>query len=73
MLPDRIGRYHIKRAIASGGMGTVYEAAQDNPRRVVAVKVMKQGIASKSALRRFGYEAQVDYSVSPKKERIDDQ
>ncbi len=59
MLPDRIGRYHIKRIIASGGMGTVYEATQDNPRRVVAVKVMKQGIASKSALRRFEYEGQI--------------
>ncbi len=58
-LPDRIGRYHIKRVIASGGMGTVYEATQDNPRRVVAVKVMKQGIASKSALRRFEYESQL--------------
>jgi len=58
-LPDRIGRYHIKRVIASGGMGTVYEATQDNPRRVVAVKVMKQGIASKSALRRFEYEGQI--------------
>jgi len=56
---DRIGRYHIKRVIASGGMGTVYEATQDNPRRVVAVKVMKQGIASKSALRRFEYEGQI--------------
>jgi len=40
-------------------MGTVYEATQDNPRRVVAVKVMKQGIASKSALRRFEYEGQI--------------
>ena len=57
--PDRIGRYHIKRVIATGGMGTVYEATQDNPRRVVAVKVMKQGIASKSALRRFEYEGQI--------------
>ena len=58
-IPERIGRYHIKRIIASGGMGTVYEATQDNPRRVVAVKVMKQGIASKSALRRFEYEGQI--------------
>lgn len=57
--PDRIGRYHIKRVIASGGMGTVYEAVQESPRRVVAVKVMKQGIASKSALRRFEYESQI--------------
>lgn len=59
MLHDRIGRYHIKRVIASGGMGTVYEAVQESPRRVVAVKVMKQGIASKSALRRFEYESQI--------------
>jgi non-specific serine/threonine protein kinase/serine/threonine-protein kinase len=59
MLSDRIGRYHIKRVIASGGMGTVYEATQENPRRVVAVKVMKQGIASRSALRRFEYEGQI--------------
>ena len=40
MLPDKIGRYHIKRVIASGGMGTVYEAVQESPRRVVAVKVI---------------------------------
>ena len=58
-IPDRIGHYHIKRVIASGGMGTVYEATQESPRRVVAVKVMKHGIASRSALRRFEYEAQI--------------
>ncbi|MHC5109253.1 MAG: protein kinase domain-containing protein, partial [Planctomycetota bacterium] len=45
--------------MASGGMGTVYEALQEKPRRTVAVKVMKQGIASRSALRRFDYEAQL--------------
>jgi len=43
-LPERIGRYHVERVIASGGMGTVYEPTQENPRRVVAVKVMKQGV-----------------------------
>ncbi len=58
-LPQRIGRYHVKRVIAAGGMGTVYEATQESPRRTVAVKVMKQGIASKSALRRFEYEGQI--------------
>jgi WD40 repeat protein len=58
-LPSRIGRYHIKRLIGAGGMGAVYEAVQEQPRRVVALKVMKQGIASRSALRRFEYEAQL--------------
>ena len=57
--PKRIGHYHIKRVIASGGMGTVYEATQKNPRRTVALKLMKHGIASKSALRRFEYESQI--------------
>ncbi len=58
-VPKRIGQYRIKRAIASGGMGTVYEAVQEKPRRTVAVKVMRAGIASRSALRRFEYESQL--------------
>jgi non-specific serine/threonine protein kinase/serine/threonine-protein kinase len=58
-IPKRIGQYHIKRAIASGGMGTVYEAIQERPRRVVAIKVMRPGVASRSALRRFEYESQL--------------
>jgi len=37
----------------------VYEAVQEKPRRSVAVKVMKHGVASASALRRFEYEAQL--------------
>ncbi len=58
-IPKRIGHYRIKRAIASGGMGTVYEAVQEKPRRAVAVKLMRAGIASRSALRRFEYESQL--------------
>ena len=57
-IPKQIGHFHIKRVIASGGMGTVFETVQEHPRRTVAVKVMKQGIASRSALRRFEYESQ---------------
>lgn len=55
----RIGRYVTRREIASGGMGTVYEAVQDSPRRIVALKVMKGSIDSKSAMRRFEYESQI--------------
>ncbi len=58
-LPQNIGPYRIVGVIASGGMGVVYEAEQDHPRRVVALKVLKHGLASPSALRRFEHEAQV--------------
>jgi tetratricopeptide (TPR) repeat protein/tRNA A-37 threonylcarbamoyl transferase component Bud32 len=58
-LPRKIGGYAVKRVLASGGMGTVYLAVQDRPRRTVALKVMKSGIVSRSALRRFEYEAQI--------------
>jgi len=40
-------------------MGTVYVAVQERPRRTVALKLMKAGIASRSALRRFEYESQI--------------
>jgi serine/threonine protein kinase/thiol-disulfide isomerase/thioredoxin len=56
--PAKIGPYVIKRVIASGGMGTVYEAMQENPRRPAAVKVVKRSMASGDALRRFEREAQ---------------
>jgi tetratricopeptide (TPR) repeat protein len=58
-LPEKIGQFHIKGVLASGGMGVVYSAVQEHPRRTVAVKVMKHGIASRSAMRRFEYESQV--------------
>ena len=58
-VPTRIGNYRIKSVIGSGGMGTVFLAVQDQPRRTVALKVMKLGISSASALRRFEYEAQI--------------
>ena len=54
-----IGSYTLMREIAAGGMGIVYEARQDQPDRVVALKVMKGGIASRSALRRFQYESAI--------------
>ena len=58
-MPGRIGQYSIKRAIATGGMGIVYEAIQDRPRRPVALKVMKHGVVSARAFRRFEHESQV--------------
>ncbi len=58
-LPDWIGRYRIIRKLGEGGMGAVYEAEQDNPRRTVALKVIRSGLASDQVLRRFRLEALV--------------
>ncbi|MHC4826392.1 MAG: protein kinase domain-containing protein [Planctomycetota bacterium] len=57
--PDRIGRYEIRRVLGAGGMGTVYEAVQDHPHRIVALKVMRRGVASRSAMKRFQHEAEI--------------
>src|SRR5206468_2920048 len=48
-----LGNYRIVRAIGEGGMGAVYEAEQDRPRRTVALKVIRPGYASRHTLRRF--------------------
>ncbi|MFQ5502533.1 MAG: tetratricopeptide repeat protein [Phycisphaerae bacterium] len=57
-LPTEIGGYRIERIIGSGGMGRVYQALQEKPRRTVALKVMQRGITSRSAQRRFEFESQ---------------
>ncbi len=58
-VPDRVGDYHLERVIESGGMGTVYQATQLGLRRKVALKVMKFGVTSESALKRFEHESRV--------------
>ncbi len=58
-IPDRLGRYTIKRVLGEGGMGTVYLAEQENPRREVALKVIRAGYLAPEMLRRFELESQV--------------
>ncbi len=41
--PGTIGDYRIIRKIGSGGMGIVYEAEQKEPKRLVALKVIRGG------------------------------
>jgi len=59
LVDTRIGQYLLTRVISSGGMGIVYEAFQEQLQRTVAVKVLKHALPSRSARRRFEYEAQV--------------
>src|SRR5262249_6111118 len=54
-----IDRYRVVRVLGEGGMGVVYEAEQDNPRRAVALKVVRPGLASPAVLKRFTHEAQI--------------
>lgn len=56
---NEIGRYRLIRVLGEGGMGTVYEASQDNPRRTVALKVVRSGITSGDLLKRFQHESQI--------------
>jgi serine/threonine protein kinase/WD40 repeat protein len=57
--PPRIGSFEIVRTIAEGGMGIVYEAEQQSPRRRVALKVLKLGHAVPKLLERFEFEKEV--------------
>jgi eukaryotic-like serine/threonine-protein kinase len=58
-LPARIGRYRIVRRHGEGGMGTVFEAEQDSPRRTVALKVIRSAYPTREMLNRFQHEAQI--------------
>lgn len=57
-IPAYIGPYRIIRLLGEGGMGAVYEAEQDTPRRTIALKIIKPGFASGEFQRRFEQEAQ---------------
>src|SRR5262245_50722758 len=58
-VPACIGRYRVVRRLGAGGMGTVYEAEEDDSRRTVAVKVMRSGFESSELRKRFAQEARV--------------
>jgi serine/threonine protein kinase len=58
-VPERIGRYLIQGVLGRGGMGVVYRALDQETRRAVALKVLRDSRFSPSSLRRFEHEAEL--------------
>lgn len=56
--PAWIGDYRVTGTLGSGGMGVVYLAEQESPRRTVALKVIRS-FGGGTAVRRFQREAQL--------------
>src|SRR6185437_6938922 len=58
---DRVGLYRLERLIGAGGMGSVYLASRVDGqfRQTVAIKLVRGGIDSEWAVKRFRYERQV--------------
>jgi eukaryotic-like serine/threonine-protein kinase len=59
LIGTTIRSYRIIRHIDSGGMGSVYEAEQEHPKRLVALKVLRRDLFSESVQRRFELECQI--------------
>lgn len=57
--PIRIGRYRIVREIGHGGMGVVYLAEQESPRRSVALKLVLPHLATPELRSRLQREAEI--------------
>lgn len=57
--PTTIGHYRITGTLGEGGMGTVYRAEQDHPRRSVALKVIRPDLVSPALVKRFSRESEV--------------
>lgn len=58
-MPRKIGNYSISGLLGEGGMGMVYLAEQEKPRRTVALKVVRTGFVSPALMRRFEHESEI--------------
>ena len=59
LIGRNLGGFVLLRRIGAGGMGAVYEARQEQPKRRAAVKVLRPGIFAARMRRRFEYESEV--------------
>ncbi|MBX3416124.1 MAG: serine/threonine protein kinase [Pirellulaceae bacterium] len=58
-MPQRIGGYRIVRQLGSGGMGTVYEAIQNQPQRPVAIKIPRRRLWNANMQQQVQYESEI--------------
>ena len=57
--PVRVGSYKIVSVLGRGGLGTVYSAIQESPKRTVAIKILRPDVYDERARRRFEHEGEV--------------
>ena len=62
-VPETLGAFAVVRKLGDGGMGVVYEAIQDVPRRHVALKALASRRHSPDAVARFRREIQTMVEV----------
>ena len=56
---QRVGDFTLIDQIGAGAMGVVFVAEQENPRRTVALKLIRRSVATPALIRRFEREAQL--------------
>lgn len=54
----RLDAYTVLGVLGRGGMGVVYRAEQHQPRRIVALKLLRPGLTTAELLARFAFEVQ---------------
>ena len=54
---QRVGDFTLVQPLGAGGMGVVFVAEQDRPRRTVALKLIRRSAATAAMVRRFEREA----------------
>jgi serine/threonine protein kinase len=59
MIGRDLGGFRLERRIGTGGMGVVYEATQEKPRRRAAIKILRSSRLSPRVQRRFEFESEI--------------
>ncbi|MFO0855727.1 MAG: serine/threonine-protein kinase [Phycisphaerales bacterium] len=56
-LPRKMGKFELQRVLGEGGMGVVYLASEEFPKRTVALKLVRPEVTTPALVRRLSHEA----------------